>query len=78
MRPLISRNWRRWLVLNELLEERKAAREKLDREARLGFTIGLAARYAWQATLWVGMMLLVGVALVVYTIARIIFGSMGK
>lgn len=65
-------------MLSELLAERKAARDKLDKEARLGLTIGLALRYAWQATLWVGMFLLVGVALVFYTIFKVLFGSMGK
>lgn len=66
------------LVLTEILEDRKRQKQKLDREARLGFTLGLALRYAWNAALWVGMLLLVGAALVVYTVWRILIGSMGK
>jgi hypothetical protein len=65
-------------MLSEILAERKAARDKLEREARLGLTIGLALRYAWHGAVWVAMFLLVGVALVVYTTWRILFGSMGK
>ena len=65
-------------MLTEILAERKKAREKLDRDARLGFGIGVALRYAWNAFVWVALMVLVGVALVVYTTVKILFGSMGR
>ena len=65
-------------MLTEILAERKKAREKLDRDARLGFGIGIALRYAYNALIWVALMILVGVALVVYTTVKILFGSMGR
>ena len=69
---------RRVLVLTEILAERKKAKEKLDREARLGMGLGLAARYAWNGLVWVLLMLAVGVALVVYTTFKVLIGSMGR
>jgi hypothetical protein len=69
---------RGFLVLTEILAERKKAKEKLEQEARLGFGIGTAIRYTWNALIWVVLMILVGVALVVYTTVKILFGSMGR
>jgi hypothetical protein len=65
-------------VLTEILEERRQEKEKLKQQARLGFGIGIAIRYTWNALIWVALMVLVGVALVVYTTVKILFGSMGK
>lgn len=65
-------------LLTEILEERRQAKEKLRQQAQLGQGIGIALRYAWNALIWVALMILVGVALVVYTTIKILFGSMGR
>lgn len=65
-------------MLTEILEDRKREKAKLDREAKLGFSLGLLLRYAWSGTVWVLLMLAVGVAVVVYGVIRILFGSMGR
>lgn len=65
-------------LLAEILEERRQAKERLRQQAQLGQGIGIALRYAWSALVWVALMVLVGVALVVYTTIKILFGSMGR
>lgn len=65
-------------MLTEILAERKKAREKLESDARLGYGIGIILRYGWNALTWVALMVLVGVALVVYTTVKVLFGSMGR
>jgi hypothetical protein len=65
-------------LLTEILEERRQAKERLKHQAQLGQGIGIALRYTWNALVWVALMVLVGVALVVYTTVKILFGSMGK